>query len=49
METRNYVLNKLSTEELSNLKSDKFVEIINYFLENGIDKTMNRYNSNEEK
>ena len=49
IETRNYVLNKLSTEELSNLKSDKFVEIINYFLENGIDKTMNRYNSNEEK
>ncbi len=49
IDTRNYVLNKLSIEELSMLKSNKYIEIINYFLENGIDKTMNRYNSNEEK
>lgn len=49
IDTKNYVLNKLSTEELSLLKSNKYIEIINYFLENGIDKTMNRYNSNEEK
>lgn len=47
--TRNYVLNKLSTEEINILKSDKFVDIINYYLENGIDKAMNKFNSNEVK
>lgn len=45
--TRNYVLNKLSTEEINNLRSDKYIEIINYFLDYGIEKSMNKYNSNE--
>ncbi|MBE6148760.1 MAG: aminoacyl-tRNA hydrolase [Firmicutes bacterium] len=47
IDTRNYVLNKLSTEEINDLQSDKYIEIINYFLDNGIEKAMNRYNSNE--
>ncbi|MBQ6840858.1 MAG: aminoacyl-tRNA hydrolase [Bacilli bacterium] len=47
-DTRNYVLNKLSTEEINFLKSDKFIDIINYYLENGIEKTMNSFNSNGE-
>ena len=48
MDSKNYVLNKLSTEEIKELKSNKYVEIINYYLDNGIEKTMNKYNSNEE-
>lgn len=47
MDTKDYVLNKLSTEEIASLKNDKYVDIINYYLDNGIEKTMNRFNSNE--
>lgn len=46
-DTRNYVLNKLSTSEIESLKSKKYIDIINYYIENDIEKTMNKYNSNE--
>lgn len=41
---KDYVLGKLSKEEIEVLKSSKYRDIINYFIKNGIDKTMNIYN-----
>jgi PTH1 family peptidyl-tRNA hydrolase len=42
--TKDFVLNKLSKNEIEDLKSEKYIELINYFLKNGIEKTMNKYN-----
>lgn len=44
--TIDYVLGKFSKEELSNLENNfpLFSEIIDSFIVNGIDKTMNKYN-----
>ena len=41
---KDFVLGKLSKEELNFLQSDVFGEMINYYIENGIEKTMNKYN-----
>ena len=43
-DTKNYVLNKLSTEEIADLKGSKYSDIIDYYLDYGIDKTMNKFN-----
>jgi len=47
IETKDYVLGKFSNEEspLINNAVKKSKEIIDYFLKNGIDKTMNLYNN----
>lgn len=42
--TKDFVLSKLSKNEIEDLKSEKYIELINYFLKNGIEKTMNKYN-----
>ena len=42
--TRDYVLSKLSKDELKYLGDRVFKDIIDSFVENGIDYTMNRYN-----
>lgn len=47
--TKNYVLSKLSSEELDYLNNEKFHQIINSFIDRGIEKTMNDYNNQEEK
>lgn len=39
-----HVLSKLSKEEINNLKNPLFGEMIEYFLSNGIEKSMNKYN-----
>jgi len=46
-ETKDYVLGKFNEEEDKLIKDAiiKTKEIINYFLKNGIEKSMNRYNS----
>ena len=44
-DSRSYVLNKLSTKEIESLNSNRYIEIIDYFLDNGIEKTMNKYNT----
>ena len=43
-DTKDYVLSKLSKKELEFLKRDIFKEIIESFVIDGIDVTMNRYN-----
>lgn len=45
-DTKSYVLAKLSKEEIEFLKSNIFKEIIDYYILNGIEKTMNKYNAN---
>ena len=44
-DTKKFVLSKLSNEEIDFLKSDIYKEIIDYFIKNGIEKTMNKYNT----
>lgn len=46
--TKNYVLNNLSTTEIEFLESSKIADIINSFIVNGIEKTMNDFNNNGE-
>ena len=43
-DTKDYVLSKLSKTELNYLKEDIFKDVIDSFVINGIDVTMNRYN-----
>jgi len=43
--TASYVLGELSNNEVETLKSKKYQEIIEFFIINGIEKTMNTYNS----
>ena len=43
-ETKNYVLGKLDKESIEYLNSDIFVSIIDSFIKNGIDVTMNNFN-----
>ncbi len=45
-DTIDFVLSKFSKDELINLDYNKCVNIINSFIINGIDVTMNNYNSN---
>ena len=46
-DTKDYVLGKFNSEEEINIKQavELSKEIIDYFLKNGIDKSMNKYNS----
>ncbi len=46
LDAKDYVLGKFykSEEEILNKKIDESVEVINYFISNGIEKTMNYYN-----
>lgn len=46
-DTRDYVLSKLSKEEIEYLSSERFKKIIISFVIDGIERTMNKYNSNE--
>lgn len=49
IETKNYVLGKFSKNEINKIEMniEKYREIINSFIEYGIDKTMNIYNTKE--
>ena len=44
IDTRDYVLGKLSKKEIEFLKSDIFIDIINGFIKYNIDYVMNKYN-----
>ena len=41
---KDYVLSTLSSKEIDDLKNNKYSEMINYYINNGIEKTMNNYN-----
>ncbi len=43
---KDYVLSNLSKDEINFLQNDKFIQMINTFIEQGITICMNRYNSN---
>ena len=45
---KDYVLGNLSKEEITYLQNDKFKEMINTFISDGITVCMNKYNSNGE-
>lgn len=45
--TSNYVLGKLSSEEINILNDNRYKEIIDSFIDTTIEKTMNDFNSNE--
>lgn len=47
-DTINYVLGKLSKENIEYLKSDIFSDIINSFINDGIDNTLSNYNGKRE-
>ena len=44
-DTASYVLNKLPKEVIENINSEVYKEIINSFIKDGIQKTMNIYNT----
>ncbi|MGN1379370.1 MAG: aminoacyl-tRNA hydrolase [Bacilli bacterium] len=44
---KDFVLSSLSNKEIENLKDNKYIDMINYYIKNGIDMTMNKFNSNE--
>lgn len=44
MTTADYVLSKLSKEEIENLKDSKFREMIEYYITDGVERAMNKYN-----
>ncbi|MDD5865217.1 MAG: aminoacyl-tRNA hydrolase [bacterium] len=44
---KDYVLSSLSPSEIEDLKNKKYNDMINYYIKNGIDMTMNKFNSNE--
>lgn len=46
-DTKNYVLSKLSKDEISSLHNEKYLKIIDSFVINGIERTMNIYNTKE--
>ena len=47
--TASYVLGNLSNAEIDFLKSNIFKEMIEYYIKNGIEKTMNKFNKNGAK
>lgn len=44
---KDYVLSSLSSSEIEDLKNKKYNDMINYYIKNGIDMAMNKFNSNE--
>ena len=46
IDTKDFVLSKLSKEEIDYLHNDIFKDIINYFIANDINMTMNKFNHN---